>query len=58
MKKLAEKLKKVDLELSKWTREVLFEHLVEVCQDIEHQGKFKWVKRHFNFPIPISFKEL
>ena len=41
MKKLAEKLKKVDLELSKWTREVLFEHLVDVCQDIEQHGKFK-----------------
>ena len=41
MRKLAEKLKKVDVELSKWTREVLFEHLVEVCRDIEQHGKFK-----------------
>ena len=41
MRKLAEKLKKVDIELSKWTREVLFEHLVDVCQDIEQHGKFK-----------------
>jgi hypothetical protein len=39
MRKLAEKLKKVDIELSKWTREVLFEHLVEVCRDIKQQGK-------------------
>ena len=41
MKKLAEKLKKIDIELPKWTREVLFEHLVEVCKDIKKQGEFK-----------------
>ncbi len=41
MRKLAEKLKKIDLELPKWTREVLFEHLVEVCKDIEQHGDFK-----------------
>ena len=39
MRKLAEKLKKVDIELSKWARDVLYEHLVEVCRDIKQQGK-------------------
>jgi hypothetical protein len=39
MRKLAEKLKKIDIKLSKWTRDVLFEHLIEVCRDIEQQGK-------------------
>ena len=41
MKKLAEQLKKIDLVLPKWTREVLFEHLVEVCKDIEQSGELK-----------------
>ncbi len=41
MKKLAEQLKKIDIELPKWTREVLFEHLVEVCKDIKKQWEFK-----------------
>ena len=41
MRKLAEQLKKIDLELPKWTREVLFEHLVEVCKDIKKHGEFK-----------------
>jgi len=41
MKKLAEKLKKIDLELPKWTREVLFEHLVEVCNNIKQCGDLK-----------------
>jgi len=41
MRKLAEKLKKIDIELPNWTREVLFEHLVEVCKDIKQQGEFK-----------------
>ena len=41
MRKLAEKLKKIDLELPKWTREVLFEHLVEVCNDIKQHSEFR-----------------
>ena len=41
MRKLAEQLKKIDLELPKWTREVLYEHLVEVCKSIEQHGEFK-----------------
>lgn len=41
MRKLAEQLKKIDIELPKWTREVLFEHLVEVCNDIKQQEDFK-----------------
>ena len=41
MKKLAEKLKKIDIELPKWTRDVLFEHLVEVCKDIKQNGELK-----------------
>ena len=41
MRKLAEKLKKIDVELPKWAREVLFEHLVEVCNDVKQHGEFK-----------------
>ena len=41
MRKLAEQLKKIDLELPKWTREVLFEQLVEVCKDIKQHGELK-----------------
>ena len=41
MRKLAEQLKKIDIELPKWTREVLFEHLVEVCKDIQQHEKLK-----------------
>jgi len=41
MKKLAEQLKKIDLELPKWTRKVLFEHLVEVCKDIQQNWDLK-----------------
>ena len=41
MRKLAEQLKKIDIELPKWTREVLFEHLVDVCKDIKKQEDFK-----------------
>jgi hypothetical protein len=43
MRKLAEQLKKIDIELPKWTREVLFEHIVEVCKDIEQHWEFKRV---------------
>ena len=41
MRKLAEQLKKIDIVLPKWTREVLFEHLVEVCKDIKEHGELK-----------------
>ena len=41
MRKLAKQLKKIDIELPKWTREVLFEHLVEVCNDIKQHEDFK-----------------
>jgi hypothetical protein len=41
MRKLAEQLKKIDIELPKWTREVLFEHLVEICKDIKQQEDLK-----------------
>jgi len=41
MRKLAEQLKKIDLELPKWTREVLFEHLKDVCKDIKQHGELK-----------------
>jgi len=44
MKKLAEKIKDIDLELSKWTREVLYEHLIEVCEEIKSQAEFKKAK--------------
>jgi hypothetical protein len=42
MKKLAEKLRKVDIELSKWTRNLLYEHLMEFCEDFkDHDGCFQ-----------------
>ena len=41
MKKLAEQLKKIDIELPKLTREVLLDHLTEVCKDIKQHGDFK-----------------
>ena len=41
MRKLAERLKKIEIELPKWTREVLFEHLVEVCRDIKEHQEYK-----------------
>ncbi len=37
MKKLTEKLKKIEYELPKWTRELLYEHLIAVCEDIEEK---------------------
>ena len=40
MKKLAEKLGKVDIELSKWTRKILYTHLIEVCEDLKQHNKF------------------
>ena len=39
MKKLAEKLGKVDIELSKWTRKILYNHLIEICEDIKQRNK-------------------
>jgi hypothetical protein len=41
MKKLVEKLKKVDIKLSKWTREVLFDHLMDVIEDIKEHNELK-----------------
>jgi hypothetical protein len=41
MKKLAEKLKKADIELPKWTRKVLYDHIIEVCEDLKIHNKFK-----------------
>ncbi|MFW9941845.1 MAG: hypothetical protein ACFFFT_12455 [Candidatus Thorarchaeota archaeon] len=41
MKKLAEKLKKVDIKLPKWTRNLLYEHLMEVCEDLKNLAKYK-----------------
>lgn len=41
MKKLVEKLKKVDIELSKWTREVLYDHLMNVIEDLKEHNELK-----------------
>lgn len=42
MKKLAEKLGKVDIELPKWTRNLLYEHLMEFCEEFkDHDECFK-----------------
>ncbi|MFX1346323.1 MAG: hypothetical protein ACFFAI_14515 [Promethearchaeota archaeon] len=41
MKKLAEKLKKVDIQLPKWTRNLLFEHLMEICEDLKNLAKHR-----------------
>ncbi|MGB5910955.1 MAG: hypothetical protein WBH31_07180 [Promethearchaeia archaeon] len=41
MKKLAEKLKKIEYVLPKWTRELLYEHIMEVCQDIKEKRQLK-----------------
>lgn len=35
MKKLAKKLGKLDIELSKWTRNILFNHLIEICEELK-----------------------
>jgi hypothetical protein len=37
MKKLANKLKKIDLDLPKWTRDILYEHILEVCVGLKTQ---------------------
>ena len=39
MKKLAKKLGKVDIELPKWTRNLLYDHLIEFCEDFKEHGK-------------------
>ena len=42
MKKLAEKLGKVNIELPKWTRNLLYEHLMEFCEGLkDHDEYFK-----------------
>jgi hypothetical protein len=42
MKKLAKKLGKVDIKLSKWTRKLLYNHLVEFCEELkEHNDLMK-----------------
>ena len=40
MKKLANKLRKVDIELPKWTRDILFEHIMEVCKEFKNKTDF------------------
>ena len=41
MKKLAKKLGKVEIELPKWTRDLLFDHLMEVCKDLKEHSNLK-----------------
>ncbi|MHA1671866.1 MAG: hypothetical protein ACTSV5_15030 [Promethearchaeota archaeon] len=41
MKKLANKLSKIDIDLPKWTRDILFEHISEVCKDFKNNAKIK-----------------
>ncbi|MFX1375162.1 MAG: hypothetical protein ACFFA0_05065 [Promethearchaeota archaeon] len=40
MKKLAKKLEKLDIQLSKWTRNLLYDHLIEVCENLKIQAKY------------------
>lgn len=40
MKKLAEKLGKVDIQLPKWTRNLLYDHLLEICEELKNHNKF------------------
>ena len=39
-KKLAEKLGKVDIQLPKWTRNLLYDHLIEFCEDFKSHDKY------------------
>lgn len=39
MKKLAEKLGKVDIKLPKRTRNLLYEHLLEICEELKNHNK-------------------
>ena len=41
MKKLANKLIKIDLDLPKWTRNILYEHILEVCTSLKTQLNYK-----------------
>ncbi|MFX1388768.1 MAG: hypothetical protein ACFE9Z_01740 [Promethearchaeota archaeon] len=41
MKKLAAKLMKEEIELPKWTRKILYEHLIEFCEDLKQHNNFK-----------------
>lgn len=41
MKKLANKLSKIEMELPKWTRDILFEHIMEVCKEFKNKVEFK-----------------
>ena len=41
MKKLANKLSKIEIELPKWTRDILFEHITEVCKEFKNKVEFK-----------------
>jgi hypothetical protein len=41
MKKLANKLKKIDLNLPKWTRDILYEHILDVCTGLKTQSEKK-----------------
>ena len=41
MKKLASKLSKIDMDLLKWTRDILFEHITEVCKEFNNKIEFK-----------------
>lgn len=41
MKKLAKKLAKVDIELSKWNRTLLYNHLIEFCEGLKEHNNLK-----------------
>jgi hypothetical protein len=41
MKKLASKISKIDMDLPKWTRYILFEHITEVCKEFKNKVEFK-----------------
>jgi hypothetical protein len=36
LKKLANKLSKIDIELPKWTRKILYEHILEVSKELSY----------------------
>ncbi|MFX1241049.1 MAG: hypothetical protein ACFFA7_07350 [Promethearchaeota archaeon] len=60
MKKLVEKLKKVDIELSKWTRNIIFEHLMDVLEDLKEHKVLKMVLllRNNNYIPSLLLKTL
>ncbi|MBY9003155.1 MAG: hypothetical protein KGD73_04225 [Candidatus Lokiarchaeota archaeon] len=41
MKKLANRLSKIDIDLPKWTRDILFEHISEFCKDFKNKAEYK-----------------